>query len=86
MVPHTTSSSRLGAADLLSLAAAPAFAGMALLTSWYGDMGAMCGSGALASLGSALGGMMPMYLLMSVFHLTPWLRLASGQRATAGQR
>jgi hypothetical protein len=24
---------------------------------------------------SPLGGMMPMYLLMSAFHLAPWLRL-----------
>jgi hypothetical protein len=82
-----TSPSRLGVADCLSLAAAPAFAGMALLTVLCGDMGAtMCGTGALASLASMLRGMMPMYLLMGVFHLAPWLRLATGQREAVGGR
>jgi hypothetical protein len=27
---------------------------------------------------SPLAGMVPMYLLMSAFHLAPWLRLVSG--------
>jgi hypothetical protein len=57
----------------LSLAAAPTFAVMALLT-------AMPGGGATDALCSAmgaspLGGMIPMYLLMSAFHSAPWLRL-----------
>jgi hypothetical protein len=62
----------------LSLAAAPTFAIMALLA-------AVTGSGPLESLCSAaaspVSGMVPMYLLMSAFHSTPWLRLISGQRS-----
>ena len=58
----------------LSLAAAPTFAGMAL---WSGLAGVepICGMAA-----SPLGGMTAMYLLMSAFHLTPWLRLARAWR------
>lgn len=62
-----------GAAALLALAAAPTFALMAL---WNGfsagqpDMLCMSVQG-----GSPLGGMTLMYLLMSAFHLVPWLRL-----------
>jgi len=70
------------AADCLSLAAAPTFAIMALLTGVVGqgppDM--VCGTmqGAWT-----LGGMVPMYLLMSAFHLTPWLKLVLRRRARA---
>jgi CBS domain containing-hemolysin-like protein len=68
------SASALRAADWLSLAAAPTFAIMALLTGLFGssapDM--MCMSGHSVS---ALSGMVPMYLLMSAFHTAPWLRL-----------
>ena len=60
-------------ADFLSLAAAPTFAIMALLTCVFGggapDM--FCS----AAHAFPLGGMAPMYLLMSSFHLAPWLRL-----------
>jgi hypothetical protein len=60
-------------ADWLSLAAAPTFAMMALLTTLSGtsapDM--LCA----AMHASPLSGMVPMYLLMSAFHLAPWLRL-----------
>ena len=64
---------RLGAADGLSLAAAPTFAVMALLAALGGGgpLDALC-SGSSAS---PLTGMVPMYLLMSVFHVAPWLRL-----------
>ena len=64
-----------GAADCLALAAAPVFATMALLTG-------VAGSGATDAVCSAargagwLGGMVPMYALMSALHLGPWLRLA----------
>ena len=59
------------AADLLSLAAAPTFAIMALLTAVLGGSpDALC-SGAGAS---PFGGMVPMYLLMAAFHAAPWLR------------
>ena len=63
----------LGVADWLHLAATPDFAAMALLTAFSGgDM--LCGAA------SPLGGMMPMYLLMSAFHLPPWLRLMAHHR------
>jgi hypothetical protein len=60
-------------ADWLSLAAAPTFAIMALLTGVFG--GAAPGTLCSAMHASPLGGMVPMYLLMSAFHLAPWLRL-----------
>src|SRR3954470_5103587 len=60
----------------LSLAAAPTFAIMALLTGIQdGDVsGTLCSA---AHDASPLTGMVPMYLLMSAFHLTPWLKLIS---------
>lgn len=73
-----------GLAEGLSLAAAPTFAAMALLTHVFGQgpMGLLC-SGAEFP----LGGMVPMYLLMSGLHLGPWLRLAdvSARRTPAGR-
>lgn len=68
----------------LGFAAAPTFAAMALLTAASGDgaMDALCtsqgGPGA-----SPFGGMVLMYVLMSVFHAAPWLRLL--HRRTAGE-
>jgi hypothetical protein len=63
---------------LLSLAAAPTFAIMALLTGVLGggppDM--LCSATQDAS---PLSGMVPMYLLMSAFHSAPWLKLFSGR-------
>ncbi|WEX86439.1 hypothetical protein PZN02_002721 [Sinorhizobium garamanticum] len=67
-----------GVADGLSFAAAPTFAIMALLTSVLsGPADMLCSSTEDAS---SLTGMVPMYLLMSVFHSAPWLRLISGAR------
>ena len=61
-----------GAAGWLSLAATPTFAVMALLAAVHGSMpDMMCSAGG----GSHLAGMTTMYLLMSTFHLGPWLRL-----------
>jgi hypothetical protein len=78
------SATAFGAADWLCLAAAPTFALMALLTGIFGggapDM--LCSA---AQDASPLGGMVPMYLLMSAFHLPPWLRLVgrrNGARVT----
>jgi len=57
----------------LSFAAAPTFAAMALLIGLSGgDMDMMCST---AHSASALGGMVPMYVLMSAFHSAPWLKL-----------
>ena len=68
------------AADWLPLAAAPIFAVMALLTGIHGAGApdALCAHDA-----SALGGMAAMYLLMSIFHLAPWLNLIIGRRNEA---
>ncbi|MGK6321026.1 hypothetical protein [Sphingomonas sp. DT-204] len=72
----------LGAADRLSLAAAPAFAAMALLGTRHGGGPAdiLCSA---AHDGSPLGGMVPMYVLMSIFHSAPWLRLIATRRRDA---
>lgn len=66
----------LGAADWLSLAAAPAFALMALLTLVAGDSHAplLCTQ---AGAPSAITGMTPMYLLMAAVHLAPWVKLVA---------
>jgi hypothetical protein len=61
------------AADFLSLAAAPTFAVMALLTGVLGPPDMLCAAA------SPLSGMVAMYLLMSAFHLAPWLRLLAGR-------
>jgi hypothetical protein len=75
----------LGVADWLCLAAAPTFAIMALMTGVFGggqpDM--LCSA---AHDASPLGGMVPMYLLMSAFHSAPWLTLISGRRSGASMR
>jgi hypothetical protein len=79
-----TFDTNLSAADWLCLAAAPTFAIMALLTGVFGGgpLDALC---AAAQGGSPLGGMVPMYLLMSAFHLAPWLKLISSRRSAARQ-
>lgn len=61
----------------LALAATPTFAIMAVLTAVIGGPADMlCAAGH----GSLLGGMVPMYLLMSAFHSSAWLRLISERR------
>ena len=63
-------------ANLLTLAAAPTFAIMALLTVALGSApDALCS----IAVASPLSGMVPMYLLMSAFHSAPWLRLILGR-------
>lgn len=73
----TSGAAATSAAGWLSLAAAPTFASMALLTS-------VIGSGTPENLCSAthasvIGGMVPMYLLMSAFHVAPWLKYFAGR-------
>jgi hypothetical protein len=60
----------------ISFAAAQIFAIMALLSVFVG----VCSQDMLCSAmhsSSPLSGMAPMYLLMSAFHLPPWLKLMS---------
>ena len=66
------------AARILRLAAAPVFASMALIAALQGggmpDLLCSAAHGA-----SPLSGMVPMYVLMSIFHSPPWLRLILGR-------
>jgi hypothetical protein len=75
--PGISGAAATNAAGWLALAAAPTFAIMALLT-------AVIGSGAPENLcspthASVIGGMVPMYLLMSGFHVAPWLKFLAGR-------
>ncbi|MCK1358346.1 hypothetical protein [Bradyrhizobium sp. 199] len=62
----------------LALAATPTFAIMALLAAMLGEGAAdmLCTGGH----GSVLGGMVPMYLLMSAFHSAAWLKVIAERR------
>jgi hypothetical protein len=70
--------------EWLSLAAAPTFAMMALLTGSLrdGPLDMLCSA---AQHGSPLSGMVAMYLLMSVFHSAPWLKLVFSRGNSALQ-
>jgi len=75
---HTSGNDRTapGLAEWLCLAATPTFAALALATVLTGSpMNGLCSSGSWMS----LGGMAPMYLLMSAFHSPPWLKLIFGR-------
>ncbi|PWJ94833.1 hypothetical protein C8D77_1011519 [Mesorhizobium loti] len=77
-IPESTNASTLGIADWLCLAAAPTFALMALLTCVFsGDAAMLC----MGENASPFTGMPAMYLLMSAFHLAPWLRVISRRQA-----
>lgn len=72
---NDTAKARLVAAAIagVTLAAAPMFAGLAVLTLVLNASApAMVCTAAFA--GSAVDGMVVMYALMSVCHATPWLR------------
>lgn len=62
--------------DVLAFAASPTFAVMAVVTSTLGDDSAetLCS----AAHASPLSGMATMYLLMSAFHVAPWVRVVRG--------
>ncbi|MGC2371064.1 MAG: hypothetical protein WA474_18490 [Candidatus Sulfotelmatobacter sp.] len=68
------------AAYWISLAATPTFAIMALLTGVFGGgpLDLLCSA---AHEASPLSEMVPMYVLMSAFHLTPWLQLVSRRQS-----
>lgn len=78
---------RLGtvrASDWLCLAAAPTFAIMALVTGIHGgNMPAMLCPPPGNEL--PLSGMCLMYVLMSAFHMGPWLKLISRRRSAVGR-
>jgi hypothetical protein len=72
-----------GLTGWLSLAAAPTFAAMAFLTAGGAPPDMICAMHGA----SMVGGMVPMYLLMSLFHAGPWLRLlAGGEGSIRGRR
>jgi hypothetical protein len=70
---------RTATRDWLGLAAAPTFVIMAPLTGGFGggQVATMCS----APDASPLNGMSAMYLLMSAFHSTPWLKLIFRRRS-----
>lgn len=79
MIAATGAAGAAGPARWLGLAASPTFVTMALLTGLgNAPMVAFCSGGT----GFPLGGMVPMYLLMGVFHAAPWLRLIAGHTAS----
>jgi hypothetical protein len=73
---NATAGQPRGATRWLALAASPTFALMAWISANDPPSMAFCSSG---SDFLPLDGMTVMYLLMSLFHLSPWLKLASGQ-------
>jgi hypothetical protein len=63
-----------GAAGWLAMTASPTFALMALFAASDAPRMALC---SCASSLLSIDGMTAMYLLMSLFHLPPWLKLAT---------
>jgi hypothetical protein len=70
-----------GAAGWLSLAASPTFALMAWMAANHAPPIALCSPSVLP-----IDGMTTMYGLMSLFHLSPWLKLASSTVGRALER
>ena len=70
-----------GAAGWLAFAASPTFALMAWIAANDVSPMALCSSGSSVL---PLDGMTAMYLLMGLFHLAPWLELASGRQRVRG--
>ena len=65
----------------LALAAAPSFAAMAVVSAFDSPSMAVCAAGAAML---PLDAMTAMYLLMSLFHLAPWLKRAPDRSITKG--
>ncbi|SON56742.1 hypothetical protein HDIA_3201 [Hartmannibacter diazotrophicus] len=79
----TPASIACGAAGWLGLAASPTFTLMAWISAADSHQAMMC---APASDLMPFSEMTLMYLLMGLFHLSPWLRLASGIRHPLNRR
>jgi hypothetical protein len=76
-----------GVAGWLSLAATPSFAVMAVVTGLSASAPMMNCMAMPEASALSLGGMVPMYLLMSVFHAAPWVRLMTlGKKASPQRR
>jgi hypothetical protein len=72
-------------ADCLRLAAAPSYAIMALVTAAFGESpkDMLCTAmHQMSALSGMAGSMVWMYLLMSVFHSAPWLKLIASCAAS----
>jgi hypothetical protein len=67
-----------GLAQWLGLAAAPTFAFMAMWSAFFTGQPDMLYMAMQDS--SPMSGMTVMYLLMSAFHASPWLKLIAGRR------
>lgn len=78
-IPGEIGNAAAGTVRFLTLAASPAFATMALITGVLdaGSPDVLC---AATQHASSLSGMVPMYLLMSIFHTAPWLKLIAAPR------
>lgn len=72
-----------GVADWLCLAASPTFALMAWLAAGGESAMPLCAS---ASMPMPMDSMVWMYLLMCLFHASPWLKLAAGRHEPLNQR
>ena len=69
----STANKTTGTAPWLRLAASPTFALMALVVAADAPSQTLCAAGATVL---PVDGMTAMYLLMSLFHLAPWLERA----------
>lgn len=78
----STGAADRGVTEWLCLAVAPVCVLMAL---YVGVHDGSTGGGMAAAMhrASPLGGMAPMYALMSLFHLAPWVRRLSARRPAA---
>ena len=74
-MPGGNAAQPLSLDDVLSLAATPAFAILAVFTIVQGD--SMCRAAGVSSL---LNGMAPMYVVMSILHSAPWRKRAASWR------